>query len=109
MGKGACQPIGGCKTHATYGCYYIKRFRRRRARSLILRETASHTEFNLVTTIVKRLLCFVSNGPRSSPSPSIHRLSQQLYDQTSRFIASWTRNRIGEARNRRAWSISDIL
>ncbi|GFR65418.1 hypothetical protein ElyMa_000203100 [Elysia marginata] len=31
--NGACQPIFFCKTHATCGCHYFIRYRRRRARS----------------------------------------------------------------------------
>ncbi|GFR81774.1 hypothetical protein ElyMa_002348400 [Elysia marginata] len=42
---GSRQPIVCCKTHATYGSYYIIRYRRRRARHLLstpcLQETPS--------------------------------------------------------------------
>ncbi|GFR84851.1 hypothetical protein ElyMa_000681600 [Elysia marginata] len=34
MGYGLRQPIACCKIQATYGCYYLIRYRRRRARSL---------------------------------------------------------------------------
>ncbi|GFS22161.1 hypothetical protein ElyMa_003356900 [Elysia marginata] len=36
--SGARQPIVCCKIHATYGFYYIIRYRRRRARSLVVHQ-----------------------------------------------------------------------
>ncbi|GFS19860.1 RNA-directed DNA polymerase from mobile element jockey-like protein [Elysia marginata] len=35
MSYGALQPIVCCKSHATYGCYHVIRYRRRRERSLL--------------------------------------------------------------------------